>query len=205
MSSPDATQLINTLSHDEALSLLKQLASSNEELALKIISLIVQDLHKIEMEELATIVFDELNALDVEDIWDRSGNTRDGYVEPSEAAEQIIAETLAPFLAQLKKALQLGMKDNATQICMGIVQSLNWFEYNAKSEFHDWAPDLASAFADDVVEQWKQGKPSRAERRAMKAFVEEELSGGWGVGCRGDWRRQSRQSLIYLLRFCHPQ
>ena len=65
---------------------------------------------------------------------------------------------------------------------MGIVQELNWVEYNADTEFRTWAPDLASIFAGEVVYEWKKGSPSRAERRAMKRFVEEELSGGWGRG-----------------------
>lgn len=48
-----------------------------------------------------------------------SGMTSHGVVEPSEAAEQIIAETLARFLAQFKKAQQLAMKNRLFELLWG--------------------------------------------------------------------------------------
>jgi hypothetical protein len=47
-------------------------------------------------------LYDELDALEVGDVWDRAGPTRHGYVEPSEAADQMIEGVLAPFLEELE-------------------------------------------------------------------------------------------------------
>jgi hypothetical protein len=43
-------------------------------------------------------VTDELESLDVDDIFDKSGARRDGYVDPGDAAFQMFEEALAPFL-----------------------------------------------------------------------------------------------------------
>jgi hypothetical protein len=42
-------------------------------------------------------VFYALDLIAVKDCWDRSGCTRDGYISPDEAADEIIEEELHPF------------------------------------------------------------------------------------------------------------
>ena len=45
-------------------------------------------------ETIASAVYLELNRLDVEELWDRSGSTRHGYVEPNEMASEMIPSFL---------------------------------------------------------------------------------------------------------------
>lgn len=61
------------------------------------------------------------------------------------------------------------------------------FEYQSRSKFRDWAPDVVSECAWFVVDAWKAGTPSRADRAAVKAFIAEELA-GWGAGLV--WRQR---------------
>lgn len=38
----------------------------------------------VDLEDIASEVYFELDCLRVEDVWDQSGSTRDGYVDPYE-------------------------------------------------------------------------------------------------------------------------
>ncbi len=37
------------------------------------------------------MLYDQLDSLEVEEVWDRAGPTRHGYVDPSEAAYEMLA------------------------------------------------------------------------------------------------------------------
>lgn len=55
------------------------------------------------------VLYDELDALEVEEVWDRAGETRYGYVEPGEAADQMIDDVLEPLLKELARYEKLGL------------------------------------------------------------------------------------------------
>ena len=172
-------EIIDQLSPTDALAILKTLAASDEELARRIAELALAHLKGVEPEEVAAVLHESLEALEVEEVWDRAGETRHGYVEPGEAADQMIEEVLEPFLEELKKYQKLGLSIEARRLCMGLLAGLYRFEHVSISEFKNWAPDSPIIFAEEVVETWKTGSPGRADRAAVKAFIEDEL-GGWG-------------------------
>ncbi|MFQ5812175.1 MAG: hypothetical protein ACE5I2_03130 [Anaerolineae bacterium] len=176
----DPREIIDHLSHIDALAILRILAGSDEQLATRIAEIATAYLSEVDPEEVAAILYDELNFLEVEDVWDRAGPTRYGYVEPGEAAGQMIEEVLEPFLEELAKYQKLDMNTEANRMCMGLLLGLYQFEHESTSKFKDWAPDAPIIFAETVVDAWKDGTPSRADIAAVKAFVEDEL-GGWGA------------------------
>jgi hypothetical protein len=57
-----------------------------------IVEIASQHLKQIDSEDIAESVYAELERLDVEEVWDRSGKTRHGYVDPGEAADSMIDE-----------------------------------------------------------------------------------------------------------------
>jgi hypothetical protein len=172
-------EIIDRLSLVEAQSILRTLADSDKQLAAYIVELAMACLKRVDPEEVATFLYEELDALEVEEVWDRAGRTRYGYVDPGEAADEMIEEVVEPYLEELKKYQGLGMNAEANKMCMGMLLGLYRFECESTSEFKNWAPDAPSAFADAVVDAWNAGAPSRADTAAVKAFVEDELS-GWG-------------------------
>ena len=180
-------ETIDHLSLTDALSILRALADSDEGLAARIAEMAMSHLSGVDPEEVAAVLYDELDTLEVEEVWDRAGRTRHGYIEPGEAADQMIEEVLDPFLEELTKYQKIGMNTEANRMCMGLLMGLYRFKRESMSEFKDWAPDAPIIFAEAVVDAWKEGLPSRADNAAVKAFVEEEL-GGWGV--RLTWRYQ---------------
>ena len=173
-------EIIDCLSPADALSILKALARSDEGLAQRIAEIAMAHLGDVDSEEVAAVLYDQLDALEVEEVWDRAGPTRHGYVEPGEAADQMIEEVLAPFLEELTKYQRIGMNTEANRMCKGLLLGLYRFKCESTSEFKDWAPDAPIIFAETVVDAWKAGSPGRADIAVVKAFVEDELS-GWGA------------------------
>ena len=136
-------------------------------------------LSAVDPEEVADALYAELDALEVEEVWEQTGRNRHGYVEPTEAAYQMVEEVLEPFLDELRKYQKLGMPVEATQLCTGLLMGLCRFERESTSEFKNWAADAPISFAAEVVAAWRVGGPSHTAVVALKEFVEEEL-GGWG-------------------------
>ncbi len=173
-------EIIDQLAPDDARTVLKILAAEDEKLATRIAEIATAHLSDVDPEEIGFLLFEELNSLEVEEVWDRAGPTRHGYVDPAEAADGMIDEVIEPFLEELKKYQKLGMRTEANRMCMGLLLGLFRFEEESTSEFKDWAPGAASNFAWVVVDAWKAGAPGPADRRAVKKFIDEEL-GGWKV------------------------
>ena len=136
----DPHKIIDQLSPNDTLATLKALARGDETLAARI----------------AEIAIACLDQIDLEEVWDRAGPTRHGYVDASEAASEMIQEVIAPYLEEIKKYQTLEMQAQA----------------NA------WAIDAPSGFAWVVVDAWKARAPSRADVKALEMFIEEAL-GGW--------------------------
>ena len=80
-------QIIDNLSVFEARAVLRTLAENDADLAKRIAEMTLTSISGEDMEEVAAALYDELDALEVEEVWDRAGRTRHGYVETSEVAE----------------------------------------------------------------------------------------------------------------------
>jgi hypothetical protein len=173
-------EIIDQLSHGQALAILKALAASDEQLANRIAEMGTAYLGQVDLEEVAAVLYDELDALEVEEVWDRAGKTRHGYVEPSEAAYQMVEEVIDPYPEQLEKYQKLGKSAEANTLCKGLLLGLYQFDQESKSEFKNWAVDAPGEFASTVIEAWKAGKPGRKDVAAFKKFIAEEL-GSWGM------------------------
>jgi hypothetical protein len=174
----DAHEIIDQLSPVDALVILKALAREDDQLAIRIAEKATLYLSNVDPEEVALVLYDQLNWLEVEEVWDRAGPKRHGYVDPAEAANEMIEEVIEPFLQELRKYQKLEMRAQANQMCMGLVLGLYRFESESKSTFKDWAADAPAEFAGVVIDAWKEGSPGRKDVREVKAFVDEEL-GGW--------------------------
>ena len=175
----DPHKIIDQLSHADALSVLRTLADGDERIARRIAKIARDRLSDVDREEIADALYADLDALEVEEVWEQAGPKRHGYVEPTEAAYQMVERVLEPFLDELRKYQKLGMSDESIQLCIGLLMGLYRFEHESASEFKSWATDAPISFAAKVVEAWTMGRPSHAAVVALKEFIEEEL-GGWG-------------------------
>jgi hypothetical protein len=104
-------------------------------------------LAEIELDAMAEDVLVVLDSIDVQDCWDRSGSSRDGYTSPDEAADENIAEELQPFFEQVERYHELGMPDQEATYCMGVLFGIYRYERESKSEFRECSVDIPGEFA----------------------------------------------------------
>ena len=176
----DYYEIINLISPTEAQAILKDLAEKDTQLAQRIAEMALDRLSEVDPEEMAAVLYYELDHLEGEEVWDQAGPTRNGYVEPRGIAEQMIEKVLAPYLAELERYGRFGLSTQANRLCMGLLAGLYQFEYESSSKFKDWASNAPIAFAETVVAAWRVGSPGQADIRTLKTFVEDELN-GWCV------------------------
>jgi hypothetical protein len=175
MSQQSPHDVIAQLSPEDALAVLKALARRDAEAAATIAEIAYDYLQGVELEEIAFTLYEDLELLRVEEVWDRAGPTRHGYVDPAEVAYNMIEEVLEPHLEQLTKYQKLDMRSEAQQLCMGLLRGLYRFDQESESEFKDWAPDAMPAYSQDVLQAWKRGQPDQAERQRVETFLAEHL------------------------------
>ncbi|MBI2864917.1 MAG: hypothetical protein HYX94_10205 [Chloroflexi bacterium] len=174
-----ALRIIDQLSHADALSVLRALAAGDEQIACRIAKMAGDRLSDVDWEEVADALHAELDALEAEEVWDQAGPKRHGYVDPTDAAFEMVEDVLEPYLDELRKYQKLGMSAEAMQLCRGILAGLYRFERESTSEFKDWAVDAPASFAAEVAKSWKLARPSQADVVALEEFIDREL-GTWG-------------------------
>jgi len=78
--------ILDRINADDGLVILKKLAEEDATLLKRIEHAAVEYFKEIVVEDIADEVFCDLDSLEVEDVWDQSGSTSYGYVDPGEKA-----------------------------------------------------------------------------------------------------------------------
>jgi hypothetical protein len=105
--------------------------------------------------------------LDVEDLGTRAGRKSWGYVEPTEAAWELLGEAVDPFLEEMKRHVELGFEAAATAACAGIVLGLYRCRGKNSDQVLGWAEDFPAETAGHAVAtlaRESSGKHRRAWR-----------------------------------------
>jgi hypothetical protein len=163
--------VLKAISPEEALAVLNQLTKDPavrrkaEEIAVAILS-------DVDVESVADEVQYQLESIPVEDVWDHSGATRNGYIEPGEYAWQLFEEALEPFEVQLRRYQDFSLITQAKLQCMGILKGIHDFESESKTEFKEWAVDAPGENMARVFEVWKKGSTSRTDIAEVKRFMD---------------------------------
>ena len=84
------------ISPDEALEVLQEL-TKDPRIRKRAQALALAMVGDVDPDAVAEEVFYELDSIAVEDVWDNSGSTRDGYVDSGEYAWELFAKALGPF------------------------------------------------------------------------------------------------------------
>jgi hypothetical protein len=153
MANKKEEKLLDNLKYEMAISILKKLYA-DKEVRRKLISLAEAALQKIDADEIANDVFSELNMLDVDDLYRDSGKTRYGYVEPSELAHTMAEDAVEPFVSDIAKYRDLGMKGEEMETCRGLLRGLMKYENNGSNELKDWIPDSIMEIAKSILDEY---------------------------------------------------
>ncbi len=166
--------IFKIITPDDAFEILHTLAKEDANIAKRIEQLAMEYLSDVQVDEVAGNVYSALDALEVEDLWDSSGSTWDGYVDPAERSWEMVEEALEPFWDELEKYQKLSLTTEAKFHCMGILQGIHQFEKESNSEFKDWAVDAPGEYFGTTLEKWRDGCESQEELTEMEEFIQAE-------------------------------
>ena len=173
--------IFDEISADDALAILRLLAKEDTKIARRIEQIAIEYLRDVDIEDIASQVYFERDSIEVEEVWERSGRTRNGYVEPTEMAFQMFEDALDPFIEEMKKYQRLTMFVEAKKYCIGILKGICEFENESTSEYKDWAVDAPAEYFERVLDEWKEGQKGvtdeelRAVKKTVRMLIEEEV------------------------------
>lgn len=162
---------LDDVSAEHACEILRRLAREYAKISKRIEELALERLVKANPDDIAGSVFRDLDGLEVEDVWDNSGGTRDGYVDPDELASEMFENALEPYLDELRKCQKLSMEGEAMLHCMGILMGLYKFEKEATTEFREWAADDPHEYFVQVLDEWMNWNKDPKKWGEMRDFV----------------------------------
>ena len=166
-----ASRILESMTGSDALSVLRLLAERDDEFAEVIDATARELLGQIDSEDVATDVQMELEFLDVEEVWDRSGARRDGYIDPGDAAWQMFEDALKPFGDAIEKYKSLSMSREARACCEGILKGIYDFHRESSTEYKDWAVDAPGEFFGQVLDEWNSLFKRRPPLLEMEEFL----------------------------------
>ncbi|MGG5252517.1 hypothetical protein ACQYAD_03180 [Neobacillus sp. SM06] len=141
--------LLTMLTEKESRQLLHIIAEEDLSLAKKLEEKVQKHLLKINVDSLAAEVYQALDKLTLDDIYERPGSRRFKYVEPAEAAYEVIEETLKPFATQMDRFKGLHMLTEFKLFGLGFLKGVQTFLNESNSE-------IIEHISDDVYE-WLYG------------------------------------------------
>jgi hypothetical protein len=176
--------ILANITSDQAVHILKVLWEKRSDVREIIVNEAERLLGSVDPDEVAENVFFVLEAIDVHELWNRSGSHSDGYTSPEDMAMEMVEEEIDPFCDQITRYHSLGLHDEEKLYCMGVLKGLYRFDKEAKSEFRDWASDAAGECFEFVLKNWQKQKGNERFTGEMDEFIK--------VTCP-KWARQSRR------------
>lgn len=144
---------LEKLSGEEAQQLIIALVKRHPALREEATELATALLESVDAHKLGIELGKRLRDLDLFDLSNRSCRDPGRYVEVTEAAYETLEETLAPYVVDLERRIELGLEDAARATCLGIVLGL----YHACDHTEDallaHAPDFCEGEAGYLVDQ----------------------------------------------------
>ncbi len=132
----------------------------------------------VSVEAVAEDVAYLVGSIDIEELGGRAGKQSWGYVEPSQAAWDLLEESLEDIRADMKRRVEAGMKPPAEKICQGIVLGLHEADGTNSDGALGWAPDFPAEAAawslSLLLELYPQGQRKAAGSRVIRG-VEEKV------------------------------
>jgi len=160
------------LKTDALARVLLTLIEHNPSLVKNVYDIAMKAVNAVDADTIANDVYAELDALDVDELYSRSGRTRYGYTEPNEESWVMFEEALQPFIDEMKKNQQRALPAVAKTHCIGIIKGLQMFEEESISDFKDWATDAPGEYITTVVDEWKKGNPPDEDIAEIISIVE---------------------------------
>lgn len=174
MTNRTKTPLLATLSADQAHSVLMRLVYDDPALAARAEEVARDLLEYVDSTAIADILCYELSTLKIEDVWDTSGRTRDGYIDPSDRAWEMLDEVLEPYREEMLEYLRRGMPDESRIYALGILLGIRKFQNNSGSALLEEVPDYGDDTLELVREEWEEAVGDDEQVRLFADELREE-------------------------------
>jgi hypothetical protein len=164
------TALLEHLSPQEAVEVLKQLLEKYPQLRSEAEQLATNYVSSASVEEIAEDVQARITSIDLDALNGRAGKHSWGYVEPGDAAPELLEESIEDLQDDMKRKPELGLVAAAQIVCTGIVHGL----YRARDTDSDgalgWAPDFPVEHASHLVGEFIRACSPATRNEARKAL-----------------------------------
>ncbi len=164
---------VEDLRPEEAASVLRRLLDEGGVVADAVRLEMVRVLTHVEPDDVAAEVQTDLELLEVEELWDRSGKTRHGYTHPADMAWQMIEEVLTPYLKRMKQYQEVGLAEERDRYVLGVLQGIYAFEHETQTDFQEWAPDDTGEAFRWILDEWKKTRKGKRARQQMHEALAE--------------------------------
>jgi len=194
-SSPKKSRALDRLKGDEAARVLRALIEKRPALAKKVEALAESVIGDVSVEDVADAVEDAVRGLDLEDLHGRAGRKAYGYVEPTEAAWEMLEEEMTPFLEDIRRRAEGGQNSAALATCAGVVLGLYRVREDTEETVLQYAPDFPDEMAGEAVVVLRKATLAAKTRRASSRpslplpSVFHEIAPEWVKMLDCCWRR----------------
>lgn len=144
-------QLLARLNPAESAGVLRSLLERHPQLVAEAEDLAEAAVTDVDVEAIAEDVEQVVLGLDLDDLNSRAGRHSWGYVEPTEAAWELLEEAVDPFIEEMKRQIDLGFEAAATATCAGIVLGLYRCRGKNSDQVLGWAEDFPAETARHAV------------------------------------------------------
>lgn len=163
--------VLDRLKAEEAEGVLRRLLAGHPQLATEAERHARSLLGEVTFDVVAEEVENEVNSRDLEDLSSRAGPHAWGYVRSTEAAWEILEETVEPFVADLRRLVDLGLESEALETCKGLVLGLYRVGRGKAGDLAEWAPDFPAEAAAGAIRTWSSvGRVKRTAHGKALAF-----------------------------------
>lgn len=176
----DVPKILDRLRRDELRFVFRKLVARHPELREEAAALAEDVLREVDPEAVAADLQATLRALDLGQLSGRAGQTPLGYVEPTEAAWEILQEAVEPFLDNVRRCVELGLDEAAVAACSGIVLGLYRADDAQEGELLQHAPDFPAEAAHEAAELLAGRKRKRRLPNELLSRVPD-----WAAGLEG--------------------
>lgn len=167
-----AATVLQRLALAELAAVLKTLLGRHPDLKDEAEEIAVELLSSPSADDVADEVFSAVTSLGIESFHGRAGKQPWGYVEPSQAAWDLLHEAVEEVLDDMRRRLDLGLDESALAICRGVVTGL----HRAKGAGSDgplgWAPDFPAEEACHAVAELIHSCPKERRRTLRDRLLE---------------------------------
>jgi hypothetical protein len=164
--------LLNQLDSNEAAAVLHRLLERHPELRAEAEEMAKDAMASCSIEDIAADVSIAVTGLDLDALNGRAGKHSWGYMEPSEAAWELLEEAVEDFVDDMKRKVEADLMTAAETVCVGIVAGLSEAEGAKSEDVLGWAPDFPAEHAGHIVEEFLKLTRDKMNKSEREQFCE---------------------------------